>query len=356
MGFDDLPEARVLHPAADHGPPGLRGARPARDGAARAGARGRGARLGRAGADHARRPRLDGAPARFVCGLTGFPPLGVSDESVGAALTRSHVSAHTTDVSAHTLDPDAVVIGVDFGTLSGRAVVVRVSRRRRARLRGATTTRTRVLDRDAARHAAHRCRPTGPCRCPRTTSTCCATPCRPPSRTPGSTRPRSSASPPTSPPARWCRRPPTAPRCASSRVRRPTRTPTSSSGGTTPPRRRPTGSTSSPRKRGEAWLARYGGLISSEWEFAKGLQLLEEAPRGLRRDGALGRGGRLDRLAAVRQLRAQRLHAPATRASARTARYPTRDFLAALNPGFADFVDDKLDAPDRPARAPAPAR
>src|SRR4051812_40345951 len=30
--------------------------------------------------------------------------------------------------------------------------------------------------------------------------------------------------------------------------------------------------------RGETWLPRYGGLISSEWEFAKGLQLLEEDP------------------------------------------------------------------------------
>ncbi len=29
-------------------------------------------------------------------------------------------------------------------------------------------------------------------------------------------------------------------------------------------------------ERGEAWLPRYGGLISSEWEFAKGLQLFEE--------------------------------------------------------------------------------
>ena len=56
------------------------------------------------------------------------------------------------------------------------------------------------------------------------------------------------------------------------------RTPTSSCGSTTPPSRRPTGSTSSPRKRGESWLPRYGGLISSEWEFAKGLQLLEEDP------------------------------------------------------------------------------
>ena len=32
------------------------------------------------------------------------------------------------------------------------------------------------------------------------------------------------------------------------------------------------------RERGEKWLARYGGVISSEWEFAKGLQILEEAP------------------------------------------------------------------------------
>src|SRR5699024_926781 len=29
-------------------------------------------------------------------------------------------------------------------------------------------------------------------------------------------------------------------------------------------------------ERGESWLPRYGGLISSEWQFAKALQLLEE--------------------------------------------------------------------------------
>ena len=32
------------------------------------------------------------------------------------------------------------------------------------------------------------------------------------------------------------------------------------------------------RVREESWLPRYGGLISSEWEFAKGLQLFEEDP------------------------------------------------------------------------------
>ena len=31
-------------------------------------------------------------------------------------------------------------------------------------------------------------------------------------------------------------------------------------------------------QRGEGWLGRYGGRISSEWQFAKGLQLLEEDP------------------------------------------------------------------------------
>ena len=43
---------------------------------------------------------------------------------------------------------------------------------------------------------------------------------------------------------------------------------------------------------------------------------------------------------------------PATRASARTARTRRADYLAALHPGFAGFVADKLDAPDRPARRP----
>src|SRR5262249_61402754 len=32
------------------------------------------------------------------------------------------------------------------------------------------------------------------------------------------------------------------------------------------------------RARGEPWLARYGGKITAEWQFAKALQLLEEDP------------------------------------------------------------------------------
>ena len=57
--------------------------------------------------------------------------------------------------------------------------------------------------------------------------------------------------------------------------------------------------------RGEPWLARYGGLISSEWEYAKALELLRRRPRGVPDDGPVGRGRRLDRVAAVRRVRAQ---------------------------------------------------
>ena len=60
-------------------------------------------------------------------------------------------------------------------------------------------------------------------------------------------------------------------------------------------------------ERGEPWLARYGGRISSEWEFAKGLQLLDEDPDLYAADRALGRGRRLDRLATHRRLRPQRV-------------------------------------------------
>jgi L-ribulokinase len=32
------------------------------------------------------------------------------------------------------------------------------------------------------------------------------------------------------------------------------------------------------QERGEAWLPRYGGKISSEWFFSKALQIVDEAP------------------------------------------------------------------------------
>ena len=169
-----------------------------------------------------------------------------------------------------------LVVGVDFGTLSGRAVVVRVHDG--AEL-GSAVTRLparRARAGAARRHpAAARVGAAGARRLRRGAAHRGA---RRAGRRRGRTRPTSSASAPTSPRARWCRPPPTAPRCASCR-----------SSPAEPhayvklwkhhaAQRRPTGSTRSPASAAEPWLPRYGGLISSEWEFAKGLQVLEEAP------------------------------------------------------------------------------
>jgi L-ribulokinase len=98
------------------------------------------------------------------------------------------------------------------------------------------------------------------------------------------------------------------------------------------------------RKQGEAWLARYGGLISSEWEFAKALQLLEEAPDVY---------AAMDRWVEaadwiIWQLCGSYLRNACSagyKGIRQESSYPSADFLAELNPGFADFVTTKLDQP-----------
>ncbi len=84
-------------------------------------------------------------------------------------------------------------------------------------------------------------------------------------------------------------------------------------------------------ERGEPWLPRYGGLISSEWEFAKGLQILEEAPEVY---------DAIDRWVEAADWIVWQLCGTYVR-NACTAgykgilqdgAYPSREFLAALNP------------------------
>lgn len=78
-------------------------------------------------------------------------------------------------------NPEPCVVGVDFGTLSGRAVVVRV--RDGAELGTAEHAyRHAVLDRNF--RTVRDCPRTGPSRSRRTTSTCSATRCRQRSRQP----------------------------------------------------------------------------------------------------------------------------------------------------------------------------
>ena len=93
--------------------------------------------------------------------------------------------------------------------------------------------------------------------------------------------------------------------------------------------------------RREPWLARYGGLISSEWQLSKGLQLFEEA-----RDvyDAMWRhveaadwmvwqlGGRYAKNASI----------AGYKGNFQDGAYPDADFLNALAPGFDSYVSDKL--------------
>jgi len=96
--------------------------------------------------------------------------------------------------------------------------------------------------------------------------------------------------------------------------------------------------------RKEPWLQRYGGKISSEWEFAKALQLLEEDPELYElterwieaADWIVWRlSGAYVRNACTAGYKGQ----------LQDGSYPSSDYLAALNPDFAGFVADKLDQP-----------
>ena len=94
-------------------------------------------------------------------------------------------------------------------------------------------------------------------------------------------------------------------------------------------------------ERGEPWLARYGGKYSSEWFFAKALQILEEAPEVY---------ARAERLLEAADWLVWQLTGVETR-NACTAGYkaiyqdgsfPTREYFAALHPDFAAVVDEKM--------------
>lgn len=96
--------------------------------------------------------------------------------------------------------------------------------------------------------------------------------------------------------------------------------------------------------RGEPWLSRYGGRISSEWQFAKALQVLEEAPEVYR---AMERWiEAADWI--VWQLCGRYLRnvcSAGYKGLLQDGTHPDPDFLARLHPDFADFVTAKLDQP-----------
>jgi L-ribulokinase len=98
------------------------------------------------------------------------------------------------------------------------------------------------------------------------------------------------------------------------------------------------------RERGEPWLPRYGGKISAEWQFAKALQLLDEDP------GLYQRAERWIEAAdwIIWQLTGTETRNACTagyKGIRQDGSYPSRGFLAALDPRFTDFAKDKLEHP-----------
>jgi L-ribulokinase len=95
-------------------------------------------------------------------------------------------------------------------------------------------------------------------------------------------------------------------------------------------------------ERGEPWLARYGGRISSEWFFAKALQILDEAPELYER---------AERLIEAADWVVWQLTGSETRNTC-TAGYkamwskqdgfPDNAYFAALDPAFEHVVDEKM--------------
>jgi L-ribulokinase len=96
-------------------------------------------------------------------------------------------------------------------------------------------------------------------------------------------------------------------------------------------------------ERGEPWLPRYGGKISSEWEFAKALQVLDEDPEIFERmDRWIEAADWIVWQLCGREVRS--VCATGYKAIHQDGRFPSEDYLRALDERFAGFLA-KLDGP-----------
>jgi L-ribulokinase len=95
------------------------------------------------------------------------------------------------------------------------------------------------------------------------------------------------------------------------------------------------------RQRGEKWLQRYGGKISSEWFFSKALQILNEAPEVYQAAGRLIEASDW----VIWQLCGSEVRSACTagyKAMVQDEGYPSPDYFGALHPDFRDVVDSRM--------------
>ncbi|MFD9334652.1 ribulokinase [Streptomyces sp. NPDC060028] len=99
--------------------------------------------------------------------------------------------------------------------------------------------------------------------------------------------------------------------------------------------------------RAEKWISRYGGRVSAEWQFAKALQVLEEDPETY---------AATERWIEAADWIVWQLTGTETRNTCtagykgihQDGRYPSEDYLAALHPDFGDFARTRLEHPLSP--------
>jgi L-ribulokinase len=90
-------------------------------------------------------------------------------------------------------------------------------------------------------------------------------------------------------------------------------------------------------ERGESWLARYGGRISSEWEFAKALQVLDEDPETYARtERWIEAADWITWQLCGREVRT--VCTAGYKGILQDGRYPSPDYLRAVDERFGDFV------------------
>lgn len=96
--------------------------------------------------------------------------------------------------------------------------------------------------------------------------------------------------------------------------------------------------------RNENWIRRYGGKISSEWEFAKALQLLEDAPSVFNAmDHWIEAADWITWQLTGNYVK--NICSAGYKGIYQDGHYPSPEFLAELNPDFRYFVRDKVDQP-----------
>ena len=107
------------------------------------------------------------------------------------------------------------------------------------------------------------------------------------------------------------------------------------------------------QKRGEGFLKRYGGKISSEWMFPKIWQILDEAPEIYEAADRFMEAGDWVTMQITGVERRNSCMAGYKAMYSKTEGYPSKEFFAALDPRLENVIEDKMSADIYPQGAKA---